>query len=234
MVKWNHIYFLNVYFRYQSENYIIAWWVHQNSVELRRKEMQTIISSSVIQLYVKFYHPNWIIWITDTSLCVVVSVAYLKKICILPCWHDSIFVWNTSKTEVTMRKTEGLMKYPVVFSKPIIMQYNLMVVIFIIALQIWTWKQCYPLPLNIMGYRTENVCYAVLISTQVLSYLFRRQLKIQQTCVQQCNFTFTVMFHVVLFIGDTHTKNEQHVHCVPQWKSLTVLPKYTHEKNLCY
>ena len=73
----------------------------------------------------------------------------------------------------------------------------------------------FPVPLNIMVYHTGNVCYAVVISSQVLSYPVRRQIKIQQTCVKQYDFVFTVMFHVVLFTRDAHTMNEQHVHFVP-------------------
>ena len=98
--------------------------------------------------------------------------------------------------------------------KPIRMQYDLMAVIFTIPLQTWPWKQCVPVPLIIMGYRTGNVCYIVVINAQVLSYPVRRQINIQQTCVQQYDLMLTVMFHIVLFTGNIHTMNEQHVHCV--------------------
>ena len=84
-----------------------------------------------------------------------------------------------------MRKTEGLVKYPVVFLKPLRMQYDLMVVIFTIPLQTWPWQKCVPVPLNIMVYRTENVCYVDVISAQLFSYPFSSKIKIQQTCVQQ-------------------------------------------------
>ena len=102
-----------------------------------------------------------------------------------------------------------------------------MVVIFIIPLQTWPWQQYVPVPQNTMGHRTGNVCYVVVISAQVLSYPYRRQINIQQTCIQQYDFTFTIMFHVVIFTGNIHTTNDKHVHCVPQCRSLTGLPKYT-------
>ena len=84
-----------------------------------------------------------------------------------------------------MHKTEGLVKYVVVFFKLIRMQYNLMVVIFIILLQTWKWQQFVQVPLNIMRYRTRNVCHIVVINDKVSSSPVRRQIKIQQTYVQQ-------------------------------------------------
>ena len=114
-----------------------------------------------------------------------------------------------------MRKTEGLVKYPVTFLKPIRIQYELMAIIFKIPLQTCPCKQCVPVPMIIMGYRTGNVCNIVVINAQVLSYPVRRQIKIQQTYVQQYNLMLTVMFHIIMFTGNIHTMNEQHVHCVP-------------------
>ena len=57
-----------------------------------------------------------------------------------------------------MRKTEGLLKYKIIYLKPKIMLYDLMVVIFTIPLNTWPCKQCVPVPMNIIGYRTENMC----------------------------------------------------------------------------
>ena len=59
-------------------------------------------------------------------------------------------------------------------------------------------EKCVPVPLNIMGYHTGNVCYVFVISDQVLSYPVRRQIKIQQTCAEQYVFMFTITFHIVL------------------------------------
>ena len=115
-----------------------------------------------------------------------------------------------------MRKTEGLVKYPVLFLKPTRMQYDLMVVIFTIPLHTYPWQKCVPGPINIMGCRNVNLCYIVVISFQLLSYQFRRKVKIQQTCVQQYDFMFIVIFLILLFVGNLHTRNKQHVHCVPQ------------------
>ena len=84
-----------------------------------------------------------------------------------------------------MHKTEGLEKYPVLFLKPMRMKYDLMVFTFSIPLHTWPWQQCVLVPLNIMGCRTGNMCYVDVIWAQVLSYLVRRQIKIQQTCAQQ-------------------------------------------------
>ena len=87
--------------------------------------------------------------------------------------------------EVTIRKTEGLVKYPIVFLIPIIIQYDLMVVLFTIPLQTCPWNQFVTVPLNIMGYRTGNVCYIVVMIYQLFSYPVRVQIKIQQTRVQK-------------------------------------------------
>ena len=38
-----------------------------------------------------------------------------------------------------------------------------------------------PCPSNIIGYNTENVCYDVVLNSQVLSYPVKIKIKIQQT-----------------------------------------------------
>ena len=101
--------------------------------------------------------------------------------------HNIIFKLCTGilkHIKCVYRFAEGLVKYKVLFLKPIRMKYDLMVVIFTILLKTWPWKQYDPVTLNIMGYCTGNMCYVVVINAQVLSYPFRRQIKIQQTCVQ--------------------------------------------------
>ena len=101
--------------------------------------------------------------------------------------HNIIFKLCTrilKHIKCVYRFAEGLVKYKVLFLKPIRMKYDLMVVIFTILLKTWPWKQYDPVTLNIMGYCTGNMCYVVVINAQVLSYPFRRQIKIQQTCVQ--------------------------------------------------
>ena len=45
---------------------------------------------------------------------------------------------------------------------------------------------------------------------------------------------FTLMSHVVLCMADIHTANKQHVKFFQHCRALTVLPKYTREKRLCY
>ena len=67
-------------------------------------------------------------------------------------------VQNRSSGEISSRISES-----------IIMMYDLVVVIFTIPLHIWPRKQGVPVPRNIMGYRTENLCYFVVISAQVMS-----------------------------------------------------------------
>ena len=62
-----------------------------------------------------------------------------------------------------MLKTEGLVKYPVVFFKPIQLQYDLMFVIFTIPLHKWPWHKFVPINIKIAGYQTVNVCYVVVI-----------------------------------------------------------------------
>ena len=133
-----------------------------------------------------------------------------------------------------MYKTEGLVKCQVLYLKPIRMLYNLMFDIFKIPLRTLPRKQFVPVPLNIMGYCTGIGCHVVVITTQVLSYPVKRQIRTQQTRVQQYIFMFTKMSHVALCTADVHTTNLNYVQCVPQCLSLTGLPKYTHENNFCY
>ena len=64
-----------------------------------------------------------------------------------------------------------------------------------------------PVPLNIMGYHIGNVCYVFLISDQVLSYAGIRKINTQQTRVQQYNFLFTLMSHILLCLVNIHTTN---------------------------
>ena len=72
-----------------------------------------------------------------------------------------------------MRKTEGLLKYKIIYLKPKIMLYDLMVVIFTIPLQTWQCQKYVPVLLNIIIYRTVSLCYVVVINSQVLSYPVR-------------------------------------------------------------
>ena len=94
MVTLNHSWFQNYYCKCLSEKCTITCWFHHKMVELSMQEMQTIISSSVIQLYVIFYHPNSIKCLHSTKSCVVVSVAYLTKLCIHMYYYGRIVIWK--------------------------------------------------------------------------------------------------------------------------------------------
>ena len=98
-------------------------------------------------------------------------------------WHNCRLKHLKDRSHNAQNRRYG--EYQVVLLKPIRIKYNLMVVIFKILLQTCIWKQYVPVPLNIMGYCTGNVCYVVVISYQVLSYPVRRHTNIQHTCVQQ-------------------------------------------------
>ena len=67
-------------------------------------------------------------------------------------------------------------------------------------------EKCVPVPHNIMIYHTLNVYYDFARNPPVLIYLIRRQIKIQQTRVQQYFFMFNTMYHVVLFMAYAHMK----------------------------
>ena len=133
-----------------------------------------------------------------------------------------------------MCKTEGLVKYKVVSLKPIRMLCNLMVAIFTIPLQTWSWQKCISVPINIMGYLTRNLCYAVVTRDKVFYYQVRIQIKIQQTRVQQYVLMFTIIYHMVMCKEYVHAMNKQHIQCVPKCIDMTVLPRYKHKNNLCY
>ena len=63
-----------------------------------------------------------------------------------------------------------------------------------LTLLTWPYRQCVPVALNIMGYLTRNLCYAVVTRDKVFYYQVRIQIKIQQTRVQQYDFMFTIIF----------------------------------------
>ena len=75
--------------------------------------MQKIISSSVIQPYFIFFHHNPKIWPINTKSCVVMSVAYLLRSCINNYYHGMSVITKNLKIRVVMRKTEGLVKWPI-------------------------------------------------------------------------------------------------------------------------
>ena len=162
------------------------------------------------------------------------SVSYLPELCILPCLHGNIVVQYTSKLDVTMRKTEGLVQYQFVSLKSIIILYDFIFSIFTIILQTCPWQQCFPVTKNTMGYHTGNVCYVVVVNVQLFSYQVRRKIEIQQTRVQKYAFIFNLMSHDVLCTSDVHKTNKKHVKCVTQCLAMTRIPKYTHKNNLCY
>ena len=86
--------------------------------------------------------------------------------------HSSLLTWcdsslEESKIEVTMRKTEVLVKYKVACLKHIINIYDLIIFIFTQPLQTYLGQQCLTVHTNIMGYRTGNVCNVVVISAQI-------------------------------------------------------------------
>ena len=110
--------------------------------------------------------------------------------------------------------------------------YDLTVALFIIMILTWLCQQYIPIPLNIMGYRNEMVCYIVVMSVQILSYPVRRQIKIQQTFFQQYIFKTILMSHILLCTDEAHTTHEQHVHCVTQRLDLTEIEKL-HKKITC-
>ena len=64
------------------------------------------------------------------------------------------------------------------------------------------------------GYHAGNIYCDVVINAPVLVYLVRRQIQTQQTCDFLYIFMFTAMYCVVMFMAQTHMKNEQDVLCV--------------------
>ena len=72
--------------------------------------MQKIILSLVIQQYVPFYHPNSRICQNGTKSCVVVSVAYITKVCINIYYHGAIIILKNLNNKATMIKTEDMVK----------------------------------------------------------------------------------------------------------------------------
>ena len=56
----------------------------------------------------------------------------------------------------------------------------------------------------------------------------------QQTHVQQYVLIYTEKYHVVQCMKDVHTKNTQHVQCVPKCLAMILIRMYTHGNSLCY
>ena len=120
-----------------------------------------------------------------------------------------------------MHETEDLVKYQVLFLKPIRIMYDLMVDIFTMQPQTFPWQQYVSFPLNIIVYITVNVCYVVVISAQVLSYPVKIQIKMQKTIVQQYLSLSTEMYPDVHYMKEKYKKIEQHIQCIAQ--SLTMV-----------
>ena len=150
----------------------------------------------------KAIYADNIIIISDSTLCNVLSPQLKKmtswykvwyscecyisaKIMQYPLltWHNSCLKQLKNRSHNAQNRMSG--KYQVMYLKPKRMLYSIMVVVFTIPQHTYPWNLFVPLHLNIMRYYTENVCYVVAISAQLLFYTVRRQIKIQQTCVQQ-------------------------------------------------
>ena len=75
-----------------------------------------------------------------------------------------------------------------------------------------TWKQCVTLHKHIMLRLTGKVCYIVVISVQVFSYLVKNKTIIEQTCAQQYVFMAPGMYHTIICMEDVYTtKNVSNV-----------------------
>ena len=82
-------YYQSCYCKCLNDKFIIAWWVHQKEVELKKQGIQTIISSSLIQYYVIFTTPTqkydlsikinvllWVLHICKNHVFVIIIMAW--------------------------------------------------------------------------------------------------------------------------------------------------------------
>ena len=119
MVTLNHSWLQNLYFKCLSENFTIAWRASHKRMDLRRQEMQKTISSLLIQRYVTFFHLIPRTFLQGKNPWVVVSVAYLPKLCINIYYNSGIVIWRNPKIKVKMHKPESLVKWAIYYLRHI-------------------------------------------------------------------------------------------------------------------
>ena len=92
--------------------------------------------------YIKFCHINLRIFLHGTRSCVVVSVAYLKKVFIHIYLHGGIITLKHLKTKAIVQKTEGPMKCTVIYLRHKRILGGQMVIIYTKHHLAWLWLQC--------------------------------------------------------------------------------------------
>ena len=161
MVTLNHSWFQNYYCKCLSGNFIIERWVPQRRMDLRRQDMQKIISWLVILHHDQFFHPNLRRCLQGTKSCVVASAAYLQKLFIHHYYNDVIVIWVSSMIAAKMRKTEDPLKSIIAYLIHIKTLWWHMGVIYTKQQLIWPWLQCVHIQHRNMHCHTENVCFVV-------------------------------------------------------------------------
>ena len=93
MVPMNYSWSQNVFCKRLSGNFTIARWVPHKRVDLRRKDMQKIISPLVILHYYQLFQPKVRRCLHVTRSFVVLSAAYLTKVLIHHYYNGAIVIW---------------------------------------------------------------------------------------------------------------------------------------------
>ena len=102
-----------------------------------------------------------------------------------------------------------------------------MVAIYTKRHQTWPWKKYFPFRILNMCYLTGNLCYSFVTNIQVLSYLVKNKIRVQQACVQKYVFVSTETYHAVMYTEDVHTEKKR-VRCVSHCLKQIQLQNYIH------
>ena len=203
MIRKNHKWLKNYYFRCPLENFIIFLPLIQSMVVSNSQEMRKIISLLVILNCVYSCRRNLKIPARCKVVCGCewfISTKILHSLLIS--WRDWYLKnWNI---KVSMLKTEGLVKKKIAYMKHIKIHWCHMDVIFMSKRLIWKSLQCMHILILIMHYHTVNVSCDAVLNIHVSIILTKKHMVGIHTQHPQLGFTFITYLCAVLLLVELH------------------------------
>ena len=142
--------------------------------EERYSENNIIISHSTLPNILLTQLKNMTSWYKVMCRCeCCISVKSIHS-SLLSC-HDNVL--KNLKIKVVMRKTEGIMKCPIVYSIHIKVLSCQMISICFKQHMTWKWQQCVHIHNQIMHYHIRNVCFVVVQNVHGLIFQFHNQIR---------------------------------------------------------
>ena len=121
-----------------------------------------------------------------------------------------------SNNKATMRKTEGLVKFPIVYLRHVRILWYRMGIIFIKQYMTWIWQQYVHIHSTKMHWHTGNVCCVVVQNVHVIMSQVRNHISINPTHILQYVFMFITWSQTVQCISDVYqTKKRRLCSSVP-------------------